>query len=73
MSGFGVPAYPWQGFLGESVPKNFATFFVDGDETPLLGLIIGDRIDASVKAHFQVRLVLLDGGGDIDSIVPKDG
>src|SRR5437868_9624136 len=72
MRRFGMPADLGQRFLPECVPENPASLLIEREQSPLLRLVVGDRLDVAVKTHYQVSLVLLDSRGHINPVIPQD-
>ena len=59
-------------FEAEDVPGRFACGFIDREQSPLLWPLVLERLNVSIESHLQIGFFFLNGGRDVNPIIPKN-
>ena len=60
-------------FIAQFITQDFARVLVQGQQAPLMRILVVGRCDVAIKPHLHILIAGSDRGRDIDHISPDDG
>src|SRR5207249_115738 len=72
MAGFRVPLYARHRLMTELVPNDFSGGLVQGEQPPLVRLLVIGGCDVAVKSHLEIGLARSRRRCHVNAVVPDD-